>query len=293
MQARRQTAVLPRTFGTFADEFIETMMPQWRNEKHRWQWKATLRDHAAALAPKPLDGITTDDVLAVLRPIWSKIPETASRLRGRIEKVLNAAKAAGLREGENPARWRGHLDLRLPRRQRLTRGHHAALPCKDMPASMADLTRRDSTSARALAFCILTAARTGEVLGATWPEIDLEAGVWTVPAKRMKAGEEHRVPLSKAAITLLTAMRRFRSKPYVFPGQRQGEPLSNMAMLALLARMKRDTITVHRFRSTFRDWAGELTDFPRELAEQALAHTTSTRSRPPTGAATRSRSAAS
>jgi len=151
----------------------------------------------------------------------------------------------------------------------ITRGHHAALPRNDMPAFMADFARRDSTSTRALAFCIST----GEVLRATWPEIDLEAGVWTAPAKRMKAGAEHHVPLSKAAITLLTAMRRFRSKPYAFPGQRQGEPLSNMAMLALLARMKHDAITVHGFRSTFRDCAGELTDFPRELAEQALAHT--------------------
>jgi integrase len=209
----------------------------------------------------------------VLRPLWSTKPETASRLRGRIEKVLDAAKAKGLRSGENPARWRGHLDNLLPPRKRLTRGHHAALAIDGTPEFMAELRRRDAGAALALEFCILTVARSGEVLGARWDEVDRQKRVWTVPAARMKAGRDHRVPLSEASLAILEKMEPLRAGPYVFPGTRPGKPLSVMAMKMVLRRMKRDDITVHGFRSTFRDWASELTHFPHEVCEMALAHT--------------------
>ncbi len=191
------------------------MRPSWRNAKHAAQWEMTLRDYAAPLRRLPVDKITTDDVLSILKPLWNAKPETASRLRGRIERVLDAAKAQGLRNGENPARWRGHLDQLLPKRQRLTRGHHAAMSYAEVPAFMGALQAREATAAPALEFTILTAARSGEVLGARWEEFDLERAVWTIPAVRMKAGREHRVPLSRRALKIVKAMhgspeRRFR-----------------------------------------------------------------------------------
>lgn len=188
------------TFGECADRVIEAMRPSWRNEKHAAQWEMTLRHYAAPLRRLPVDKINTDDVLSVLKPLWNVKPETASRLRGRIERVLDAAKAQGLRSGENPARWRGHLDQLLPKRQRLTRGHHAAMTYADVPAFISALQSRQATAALALEFAILTAARSGEVLGARWNEFDLDGAVWTVPAERMKAGREHRVPLSRRAV---------------------------------------------------------------------------------------------
>jgi integrase len=231
----------------------------------------TLTKYAAPLRDKPIAAVHTDDVLSVLAPIWQTKNETASRLRGRIERVLDAARAKGLRSGENPARWRGHLDHLLPRRQRLSRGHHAALPYPDVPAFVAGLREREAIAALALEFLILNASRLGEVLGAKWNEIDLEAKVWTIPPERMKAGREHRVPLTKRGLEILATAEKLRTSDYVFPGQRRGRPLSPMSMEMLRRRMKVD-VTVHGFRSSFRDWAGECTSFPREIAEAALAH---------------------
>jgi integrase len=231
----------------------------------------TLREYAAPLRSMPIDTITTEDILGVLKPIWSTKAETTSRLRGRVERVLNAAKAKGYRSGENPAAWRGHLENLLPKRQKLARGHHAAMPYADVPAFVARLRERQATAALMLEFAILTTARSGEVLGARWPEIDFGAKVWTIPPERMKAGREHRVPLSERAVTILNKMNEARTGEYAFPGSVGGRPLSVMAMDMVLRRMGQD-VTVHGFRSSFRDWAGNETHFPRELAEHALAH---------------------
>ena len=228
--------------------------------------------YAAKLREKPVDTVTTDDVLTILKPIWTTKPETASRVRGRIEKVLDAAKAKSFREGENPARWRGHLDHLLPRPSKLARGHHAAMPYDEVAGFAANLREREAIAALALELCILTAARSGEILGMRWDEIDLDKKIWTVPANRMKAGREHRVPLSQRATTILVRLTEGRSGDFVFPGQRQDKPLSNMAMEMMLRRMKIENATVHGFRSSFRDWAGNETVYPRELIETALAH---------------------
>jgi integrase len=260
------------TFGECADRVIEAMRPSWRNGKHAAQWEMTLRDYAAPIRRLPVDKITTDDVLSILKPLWNEKPETASRLRGRVERVLDAAKAQGLRSGENPARWRGHLDQLLPKRQRLTRGHHAAMNYVELPAFMSDLQARQATAALALEFAILTAARSGEALGARWEEFDLDRAVWTVPATRMKAGREHRVPLSRRALKLIKAAPVARDGDFVFPGQKPGRSLSVMALEMVLRRMKIDGVTVHGFRSAFRDWAAESTNFTNEVCEAALAH---------------------
>jgi integrase len=248
------------------------MQPSWRNDKHAAQWQMTLRDYAAPLRRLPVDQIAADDVLSVLKSLWSEKPETASRLRGRIERVLDAAKAQGLRSGENPARWRGHLDQLLPKRQRLSRGHHAAMNYADLPAFMSDLRNRQITTALALEFAILTAGRSGEVLGARWDEFDLDRAVWTIPAARMKAGREHRVPLPKRALEIVTVMQEERTSDFVFPGQKAGKALSVMALEMVLRRMKIDSATVHGFRSSFRDWAAECTNFANEVCAAALAH---------------------
>ena len=260
------------TFGDCADRLIETMRPSWRNGKHAAQWEMSMRKYAAPLRRLPVDKIITDDVLSVLKPLWKSKPETASRVRGRIERVLDAAKAQGARSGENPARWRGHLDQLLPKRPHLTRGHHAAMSYVDVPAFMADLQTRQATAALALEFAILTAARSGEVLGARWEEVDLQRAAWTVPATRMKASREHQVPLSRRAIKILEAMHDIRNGDFVFPGQRPGRPLSAMALEMVLRRMKIENATVHGFRSAFRDWAAERTNFTNEVCEAALAH---------------------
>jgi integrase len=270
MNARRPSE--GATFGLCADRQIETMRSSWRNERHAAQWEMTLREYAAPLRRLPVDKITTEEVLSVLKPLWNGRPETASRLRGRIERVLDAAKAQGLRSGENPARWRGHLDQLLPKRQRLTRGHHPAMNYSDLPAFMSDLQTMQVTAASALEFTILTAARSREVLGARWEEFDVDRAVWMVPARRMKAGREHRVPLSQRALKILKAMHETRSNDFVFPGQMPSKPLSATALLMLLRRIKVDGATVHGFRSTFRDWAAECTNFPNEVCEAALAH---------------------
>jgi integrase len=272
---RRASAQGKPTFGAIADEVVAGLSAGWRNEKHRAQWRMTLTKYAAPLRDIPVDEVNTAAVLRVLEPLWAKRPETASRLRGRIEKVLNAAKAKGLRSGENPALWRGHLDQLLSKRQRLSRGHHAAMPIDGMPDFMSELRRRDAVAAWALEFCILTAARSGEVLGARWDEIDREKRVWVVPRERMKAGREHRVPFSEAALAVLNRAEALRTEgnPFVFPGTKPGRPLSITSMGMLLRRMKRDDVTVHGFRSTFRDWASECTGFSHEVCEKALAHT--------------------
>jgi integrase len=268
---RKRDGRIP-TFGEVADEVRQSISQGFRNEKHKAQWKSTLETYAASLRAKPVDIIGTDDVLAVLKPIWTVKAETASRVRGRIEKVLDAAKAKGFRDGENPARWRGHLDHLLPRPSKLARGHHAAMPYEEVAEFIAKLRTREATAALALELCILTAARSGEILGMNWSEIDFDKKVWTVPAKRMKAGREHRVPLSSRANAILRQLESMKIGDFVFPGQARDKPLSNMALEMMLRRMKIDYATVHGFRSSFRDWAGNVSNFPRELIETALAH---------------------
>lgn len=260
------------TFAECASKFLASMEGQWRNEKHRAQWRMTLNEYAKPLHAKRVSETSTDDVLKVLSPIWLKMPETAARLRGRIERVLDYAKARGWRSGENPALWRGHLKNILPARQKLTRGHHAAMPYPDVPTFVEELPGKDAMAARGLEFLVLTAARSGEVLGAKWSEMDLAAAVWTIPANRMKGGKEHRVPLSPRALAIVKALSDTRVSDFVFPGQKANKPLSGMAFEMLMRRMKVDAFTVHGFRSAFRDWAGDETSFPREIAEQALAH---------------------
>lgn len=275
--AHAQAAVLAeKTFKEIAEAFINRKEGGWRNDKHRQQWRNTLATYAYPhFGAMPVSKINTTHVLGALEPIWSAKSETASRVRGRIENILDAAKVQGLRTGENVARWRGHLEHLLPKPQKLARGHHPALPYADMPAFMTELKCRGAVAARALEFTILTAARSGETLGANWGEIDLEKAEWTIPGERMKAGREHRIPLSSRAVEILQEVRVLNTKETktapLFPGN-AGSKMSSMAMSMLLRRMDREAITVHGFRSTFRDWAGESTSFPREVVEHAMAH---------------------
>ncbi|HUI22674.1 MAG TPA: integrase arm-type DNA-binding domain-containing protein [Methylocella sp.] len=277
IHARREAGKIAAgkpTFGQCAEALLEAKSSEWRNEKHRAQWRMTLMEYAKPLRDMLVDQVDTEAVLSVLQPIWQAKPETASRLRGRIETVLDAARAKGhiARNEANPARWRGHLDKLLPKRQKLSRGHHAAMAFDEVPRLVGKLRQREAIAALALEFAILTAARSGEVLGARWCEIDLEAKVWTIPAVRMKAGREHRVPLSDRAVRIIKKLAEGQTGEFVFPGQRSEKPLSGMAMEMVLRRMKVEGVTVHGFRSAFRDWCGEATSFPREIAEAALAH---------------------
>jgi integrase len=266
------------TFKVAAERHMDARAASWSNPKHRKQWAATLEAYAyPVLGSISVQAIDTPVVLRVIEPIWETKPETASRVRGRIEAILDGSKVRGERTGENPARWKGHLDHILPGRSKFRRvKHHTALAYPDLPAFMAGLREQPGMSPRALEFLILTIARTGEVIGAKWPEFNLDGGLWSVPAERMKAKREHRVPLSRRAVTILRAQRKVceavGETEYVFPSHRVGRTLSNMAMLVLLGRMKRQ-VTVHGFRSTFRDWAAEATAYPSEVAEAALAHT--------------------
>jgi integrase len=264
------------TFKQAAGSYIAAHRAGWKNAKHAAQWGSTLANYAErVIGALSVQAIDTTLVLKVLEPIWKAKPETASRVRGRIEAILDWAKVRGLRQGENPARWRGHLDHILPAKTKVRRvKHHAALPYPDMPAFMAALRVQDSIAARALELTTLTAARTGDTIGAVWDEVSLSDKVWTVPAERMKAGKEHRVPLSGRALAILGEAQsaRMPESRYVFPGGKAGKPLSNMAMTEVLRRMERGDITVHGFRSTFRDWAAERTNFPNEVVEMALAH---------------------
>ena len=274
-EAERRAMQKGRTFGEIAAELYAAKSPGWRNPKVRKQWMTPLERYADRLMSMPVDQIRTEDVLACLQPIWTTKSETASRVRGRIEAVIDAARARGLISPNeaNPARWRGHLSHLLPKRQKLLRGHLAAMPYSDVPEFVTALRSRSGVAALALEFTILTAARTSEVLAARWDEIDTNSRVWTVPAKRMKAGKEHRVPLSERSLEILETVRATRVGDYVFPCARGDQPMSTMAMEMVLRRMKIQGATVHGFRSSFRDWAGECTEFPRELAEAALAHT--------------------
>jgi integrase len=259
------------TFGREADDYIDSIEPGMRNTKHVAQWRMTLGDvYCKALREKAVDRIGTEDILAVLKPIWLTKPETAQRIRGRIERVLDAAKVRQKRTGENPARWRGHLEHLLPSARRLVRGHHAAVPWRDMPTFMRRLKALDSVSALALEWTILTCARTGETIGATWPEIDIEQAVWTIPAARMKAHREHRVPLSARCLEILAEAKSLGGV-HVFPARKPKKALSIMAMAECLKGLD-PAVTVHGFRSSFRDWVSEATSFSGELAEAALAH---------------------
>jgi integrase len=274
------------TFETAARALIESMAPGWRNAKHHAQWRMTLlaemvagggstkktgHDYCAAIRNKPVSKLTTEDALRVIKSLWQSRPETANRLRGRCERVWDFARARGQCSGENPFRWRGHLDKLLPKRPLLTRGHHKAMPFADVPAFMGRLRAKQGVATRALEFAILTAARSGEVLGARWKEIDFQTKVLTVPPGRTKGGREHRVPLSERAMAILAEFEQARVSDFVFPGLKRGRPLSDMALQGVLRRAKVDC-TVHGFRSSFRDWAGDSTTFARDVVEAALAH---------------------
>ncbi|MGR4877265.1 tyrosine-type recombinase/integrase [Pseudoxanthomonas sp. LARHCG66] len=274
-EAARRAAANRMTFSECATAYITAHRRGWSNPKHAEQWRSTLDTYAApAFGSIDVSQVDTHQVIRALEPIWQTKTETASRLRGRIERVLAWATTRGYRAGENPARWRGHLDTLLPKPGAIKDiSHHSALPYSQANEFMAALSQEDGKAPKALQFAILTACRTNEVIGATWAEIDLVSSVWTIPAQRMKAGKEHRVPLSPAAINVLAGMAPAQAGDYVFEGAKAGKPLSNMAMLNVLKRMERTDLTVHGFRSTFRDWAAEATNFPRELAEKALAHT--------------------
>ena len=269
------------TFRKAAEDYIETNKAAWRNDKHAKQWASTLESHAFPLiGAVAVSVINTGHVTQILKPIWATKSETAARVRGRIETVLDYAKVNGWRTGENPARWKGHLDNVLPARAKVSkRGHHAALPWGETPAFMAALEQETGAAALAMRFTILTAARTNEVIGATWAEVDLQAALWTVPADRMKAGQEHRVPLSEPVLAVLRQAAKLRQDAAdtapLFPGRvgsKGSSGLSNMSMLAVLKRMARDDLTVHGFRSSFRDWASETTSHDHAVVEKALAH---------------------
>jgi integrase len=267
-QARQQL-----TFKEAAEQYIENKKLGWKNAKHAQQWENTLAAYAFPKFGKtPVGEVTRDDVMECLKPIWENKNETASRLRGRIESILDWATVLGYRTGDNPARWEGGLKTLLPAISKTQRiKHHPALPFAQISGFMVQLKKMEGYGARALEFCILTAARSGEVRGATWSEIDMDSGVWIIPKERMKAGKEHRIPLSGAALKLLRELPRMEGSEYLFPSPRM-KMLSDMSISAVLKRMKVTGITVHGFRSTFRDWAGETTSFPREVVEHALAH---------------------
>jgi integrase len=282
---RRAAAAKAMTFAEAAQAYYDQHEAKWRNGKHRAQFLNSLKAYAYPVIGKlPVSKIDTPTVLKVLERkvdgergypagrFWDSRPETASRVRGRVENVIDWATVRGYRSGDNPARWRGHLDNVLPARGEIAKvEHHAALPYSELPSFVADLRAREGTAAQALLFTILTAARTNEVIGARWTEIDRVGGFWTIPAARMKASREHRVPLSEQALELLVKLPREEGNEFIFIGPRQGG-LSSAAMTAVVQRMARDHITVHGFRSTFRDWAAECTSFPNEVVEMALAH---------------------
>ena len=272
-EAIRLASAKATTFEQCAKAFIASHESGWRNSEHRSQWSKTLATYVFPVMGKlPVEAIDTTLVLKALEPIWTEKSETASRVRGRIEAVLSWAKVRGYRQGENPAVWRGHLDQLLPSKRKVRRvEHHAALPYREIGTLMAKLRAETTTSARALEFMILTATRRGETLGARWEEIDLEQRMWTIPAGRMKAGREHRVPLSARAITIIKEMADFRLNEFVFPGTKQGRSLSRGTTERVLRRLN-FAVTSHGFRSTFRDWCAEQTIYPREAAELALAH---------------------
>lgn len=274
-RTKRANAAKRVTFKEAYARYISQNEASWKNDKHRAQWRSTLATYAdPVIGDLDVAAIETPHIVAILEPIWATKTETASRLRGRIETVLAWAAFAGLRSGANPATWKGHLDAALPNPSRVKNaGNHAALPYVDIPAFMQRLASNVSISSIALRFTILCAARTGEAINAQWSEFDLTAKLWVIPKARMKAGKEHRVPLSDLAVELLQSLPREPDSDFVFIGAKAGKPLSNMAMLELVRGMMPDQkMTVHGFRSTFRDWAGEITMHKREVIEHALAH---------------------
>ena len=268
------------TFTSCAAQFIRAHRRGWKNAKHARQWVSTMKTYARpVIGSKQVDIIKTEDILRVLSPIWTSKTETAKRVQGRIENIMDFASAHKYCDPLNPARWRGHLDKLLPKPSRVkTVVHHPAMPYTDLPDFMNELKLKSGISTNALQFLILTACRTGEVIKAEWSEIDIKAATWIIPASRMKARQEHRVPLSSQAIALLNSMPKIESNPYVFPGARHGKPLSNMALLQVMRKMgygvsgDRGEYVPHGFRSSFRDWSGEVSSFPRDVAEMALAH---------------------
>jgi integrase len=279
--AAQDAAVKRVTFWEAAQRFIDGHTPSWRNPKHAAQWVATIETYAnPVFGDLPVGDVATTHVLAAIEPIWLSRPETASRLRGRIERILNFAKTRGWRSGENPAAWKGHLALTLPARTKVRKvEHHPALPWREMGNFMLVLQEQQGVGARALRLAILTAARSGEVRGARWSEINRSAATWTVPAERMKGAREHRIPLSEPALDVLREMAEARhsrdSEALVFPGRDARRPLSDMSLTAVLRRIGRGEITAHGFRSSFRDWAAETTAYPTELVEMALSHAVS------------------
>jgi integrase len=271
--ARGEEVHSRKTFADVMDDVIAVKAASFRNEKHKAQWRMTLDTYAKPLHKRPIADITRDDVVETLKPIWAKIPETADRTRMRIAAVIDHAKARGLYVGDNPADWRGGLKELLPARKKLTRGHHAALDYRALPAVIAKLRASDSVSARAVEFTALTATRSGEVRGATWEEIDFDEALWIIPAERMKAARVHRVPLSDRALAILRLQEERATGDLVFEGGREGSPISDTAMTKSLRAAGSGVATLHGLRSSFRDWCGDHTEFPREVAEAALAHT--------------------
>lgn len=259
------------TFGEYANEWMDANLDDYTNAKHRQQWRNTLETYANALWDKPVDAIETAHVLEALKPIWNEKRETATRLRGRIERILDAASSEGFRTGDNPARWRGHLKNLLPNQKRPVK-HHEALPFADVPGFMRRLQEREALSARALEFLILTCVRSSEGRGAKWAEIDLDAGVWVIPPERMKEPREHRVPLSDAAMAILAPLSEAKTGDYVFPNMSSKGCISETSLRKLMDRVGTSGPTIHGFRSTFKDWATETTNFSWDLSEQALAH---------------------
>lgn len=272
--ARAAQAAKSLTFAEAANQYFEKHETKWRNDKHKAQFLASLTNYAfPIIGGLPVAAIDTGLILKVLEPIWLSKTETASRVRMRLEAVLDFCAVRGFRAGDNPARWKGHLAEVLPARRLVTKvSHHAALPYVELPEFMSDLRTANGVAARALEFTILTAARTGEAIGARWAEISLADATWTIPAARMKNHREHRVPLSSRAVELLSSLPGEGGNDFVFIGTRAGRGLSNMSMSAVLKRMERDDLTVHGFRSTFRDWAAERTNFQNHIIEMALAH---------------------
>lgn len=263
------------TFKECAEGYIAAHRAGWSNDKHAAQWSSTLATYAfPEVGDRSVAAVDTAAIMKILDPIWSSKTETANRVRNRIECVLDWAAAKGLRDGANPARMKGHLDNLLPPRRRVSKvRHHPALPYSEAASFLSELRTKGGMAALALEFCILTCARTGEAIAAQWSEIDFEKKLWTVPAERMKTRRPHRVPLSDEALRLLRHLEKAKAGPFVFPGAKSNRTISNMSMLAVLRRMERRDITVHGFRSTFRDWAAETTEFPNELVEMALSHT--------------------
>jgi integrase len=273
MQALLATAST-MTFRECGEAYIRAHEASWRNPKHRQQWPNTLETYVyPVIGPLPVQAVDVGLVTKILEPIWQEKPETASRVRGRIETVLDWATARGYRHGDNPARWRGHLDQLLPKKTKVRKvRHQPAMPYLTVPDFMARLRAQTSISARALEFTILGTVRTNETIHATWDEIDLSERVWSIPGRRMKSEKDHRVPLSDRALEILQSLPREQGNPHLFIGARKGKGLSDMAMLELLRGMDGNGFTVHGFRSSFRDWCAEQTNYPRELAEAALAH---------------------